>query len=147
MKIQFLISAFSLLVLFCNAQNPVGKWFHQSAIIETVNGKKTDYMEAFYKKHPCMKTSYYVFETNKQVKEFTPDCTEAESSEFDIGGSTWKIEGKSISMTFHDDATAAAVYQVEYKGDNIMIWKYTYPAVNKPEDIKSLTMIFNKVSK
>ena len=147
MKASILIFALCLVALFCDAQSPVGKWFHQSAISESVNGKKTDLMEAFYKKYPCMKTSYYVFEKDKQVKELTPDCPEAVSNQFDIGGSTWKTEGKSISMTFHDDASAAAVYQVEYKGDNTMIWKYTFTGVTKPEDTKSLTMIFNRVSK
>jgi hypothetical protein len=119
---------------------------HTSAISETVSGKKTDLMEAFYKKHPCMKSSYYLFQNDKKVIETSGSCPASVYNQFSIGGSTWDTDGKSISITFHDDESAPAVYNVEYKGANTMIWTYTYPNVTKPDAVKSLTMIFNRVS-
>ena len=92
-----------------------------------------------------MKSSYYQFQNDKKVIETNPDCPPDISNEFNIGGSTWNTDGKSISITFHDDASVPAVYQVEYKG-NTMIWTYTYPNVTKPDAVKSLTMIFKRVS-
>ena len=145
MKHSFFLAGFFLLFASVQAQSPLGKWFHKVAISETVVGKKSDLMEAFYKKNPCMKSSYYVFQKDKKVLELAPDCPESVFNDFSIGGSTWDTSGRSISITFHDDTSVAAVYQVQYKYKNTMIWTYTYPNVTKPEAAKSLTMIFNRV--
>lgn len=136
-----------LVVLFVSvqAQSPLGKWLHSVAISETVSGKKTDLMEDFYKKYPCMKSSYYEFQKDKKVVELAPDCPEAVFNDLSIGGSIWDTNGSSVSITFHDDTSVAAVYQVQYKDKNTMIWTYTYPNVTKPEAVKSLTMIFTRV--
>jgi hypothetical protein len=146
MKQSILLAGFLFLFVSVQAQGPLGKWFHSVAISETVSGKKTDVMEPFYKKYPCMKSSYYIFQNDKKVVELAPNCPESVSNDFNIGGSTWNTNGSSISITFHDDASVPAVYQVQYTDKNTMIWTYTYPNATKPEAIKSLTMIFNRVS-
>ena len=147
MKGLLLLFGYFFLLVTVQSQTPVGKWFHSSAIMETVGGKKTDAMEAFYKKYPCMKTSYYVFQTDKKVVELAPDCSEEVANDLSIGGSTWEMKGKLLHLTFHDDASIAAVYTVEFIDKNTMILKYTDPTATRPESVKSMTMTFKSVTK
>lgn len=84
--------------------------------------------------------------SGKKVIEWPFTCPPSVYNECTIGGPTCDTSGKSISITFHDDETVPAVYQVEYKGKNTMIWTPTYSRVHNPGDVKSLTLIFNRLS-
>ncbi len=85
MKHSIFLAGLLLLFVSVQAQSPLGKWFHSVAISETVSGKKTDLMETFYKKYPCMKSSYYMFQKDKKVIELAPNCPENVFNDFSIG--------------------------------------------------------------
>lgn len=131
------------------AQSIIGAWKTISNVIEDLDGTKSDIVPKQIKMYPCIAELQTIFDANGKQYFKSPknDCDEFVK----LPGSTWKMNGKTISLTNTKVPTplgTTSTFTVDFVGNKAILTK-EYSAEERAKMYKSkakkITITYQRV--
>ena len=130
-----------------NAQSIVGSWKKTDEVLTKENGRTSNSFNMLVKNMPCFANIVYIFSAGGKMDEQAKDCAPFLQKQVasQIKNSRWAMSGKKLIMDVADKSSPVqhAEYEVEFIGQNEMIWTFVYadnpgvPNITKAKQMKT----------
>jgi len=140
-KIITIIGLF-LIIASVNAQSPVGKWKLVDGKIETITGKRIEFLKEDYEKEPCLANVVYTFSADGKIITKADNCADSTRKSLEASNLAikWESSGnKKIIVSTKDKDIDPVTYDFEVfilphlnNGKRVMNWELKFD--NDPED-------------